>query len=257
MSLLDLKKVCKNRGLKISGNKDDVIIRIMEHDEMTQMPTQQLQSNYAPQSRGMPINQLQQIYPNQNVQTIYVSNNNGTANAVGTIVILYGVFRMFWALVFSMFGFTELGWVVSPIAFLLAFAFIFAGILMVNQYLNGVYIGLTLFVISGVLSVAFGGGDLNPLSISWADDGSMILFSMMCTGLGLGIVALPLLLADDALKPGWPPAIQRLINSPGGGNSIESKNKEIKCGSCQEKMKVPASYSGKISCPHCSTKMDI
>ena len=35
MTLLDLKKMCKDRGLKVSGNKDEVIIRLMEADEAT------------------------------------------------------------------------------------------------------------------------------------------------------------------------------------------------------------------------------
>ncbi len=257
MTLLDLKKICKNRGLKISGNKDDVIIRIMEDDESMVMSSPQVQTNYAPQMTQIPMQQFQHMYPNQNVQTIYVSNTNGTANAVGTIVIMYGIFRMFWALVFSMFGFTELGWITSPIAFLLSFAFIFSGILMVNQYLTGVYLGLTLFLISGILSIAFGGGEINPLSISWAEDGSMILFSMMCTGLGLGIVGLPLLLNDDNMKTGWPPAIERLFNVSGPKQTSDDQKKEITCVSCDEKLNVPSNYSGKVSCPHCKVKMDV
>ena len=37
MTLLDLKKMCKDRGLKVSGNKDEVIIRLMEADEATNL----------------------------------------------------------------------------------------------------------------------------------------------------------------------------------------------------------------------------
>ena len=33
MTLLDLKKLCKDRGLKVSGKKDEVVIRLMEYDE--------------------------------------------------------------------------------------------------------------------------------------------------------------------------------------------------------------------------------
>jgi len=33
-TLLELKKLCKQRGLKISGTKDEVVIRLMEYDEM-------------------------------------------------------------------------------------------------------------------------------------------------------------------------------------------------------------------------------
>jgi len=34
MTLLDLKKLCKERGLKVSGKKDEVVIRLMEYDEV-------------------------------------------------------------------------------------------------------------------------------------------------------------------------------------------------------------------------------
>ena len=33
MTLLELKTLCKDRGLKVSGNKNEVVIRLMEHDE--------------------------------------------------------------------------------------------------------------------------------------------------------------------------------------------------------------------------------
>lgn len=33
LTLLELKKQCKSRGLKISSSKDDVVIRLMEADE--------------------------------------------------------------------------------------------------------------------------------------------------------------------------------------------------------------------------------
>ncbi|MBL6732842.1 MAG: SAP domain-containing protein [Candidatus Poseidoniaceae archaeon] len=47
MTLLDLKKMCKTRGLKVSGNKDEVIIRLMEADELTN-PTYQSTTFSAP-----------------------------------------------------------------------------------------------------------------------------------------------------------------------------------------------------------------
>ena len=39
MTLLDLKKLCKERGLKVSGRKDEVVIRLMESDEARGSPT--------------------------------------------------------------------------------------------------------------------------------------------------------------------------------------------------------------------------
>jgi hypothetical protein len=235
MTVLDLKKVCKERGLKVSGSKDEVTIRLMEHDESMEIPIQPSNINY----RGYAPNVNQQILSNPNVQRIYVTNNNGTASGIGTIIILYGIFRMFWALTFSMFGITELGWIVAPIAFLLSFCFIFSGVLTANGYLNGIYLSLVLFLISGLLSIVFGGGELNPLSISWADDGSMVLISF------------------DELKPGWPSSIERLLSVSKGSNSKSDENKEIQCLSCKENLRVPVGYSGKVSCPHCSSKMTI
>ena len=33
LTLLELKTMCKDRGLKVSGNKAEVVIRLMEDDE--------------------------------------------------------------------------------------------------------------------------------------------------------------------------------------------------------------------------------
>ena len=33
LTLLELKTLCRERGLRVSGNKNEVIIRLMEHDE--------------------------------------------------------------------------------------------------------------------------------------------------------------------------------------------------------------------------------
>ena len=37
LTLLELKTMCKDRGLKVSGNKAEVVIRLMEDDE-SKMP---------------------------------------------------------------------------------------------------------------------------------------------------------------------------------------------------------------------------
>lgn len=256
LTLLDLKKLCKERGLKVSGKKDEVIIRLMESDEQGQQSVwagqNNVQTSYV---ASMPQQQINpQAYLNQNVQRVYISNNNSTVNGIGWIVIIYGAFRMLMAFVFSLIGIGELGAVVAPIAFLLAFAFIFGGILMANEYLNGVYFSLATFLVSGLLSIIFAGGDWNPLSISLASDGSMSLFSIMCTTFGMGLVAIPLLMSFDDLKKGWPPAIERLINAKG---DTKSGKRKIECSSCNQSLQVPSDYSGKISCPHCQAMMNI
>jgi len=256
MTLLELKKICKSRGLKISGKKDDVIIRLMENDEEGQQSVWQGQNAVQTSYVGsMPQQQINpQAFLNPNVQRVYINNNNSTVNGIGWIVIIYGVFRMFMAFAFSIIGIGQLGAVVAPIAFFLSFAFIFGGILMTNEYLNGVYFSLGTFLVSGLLSIIFSGGEWNPLSISLAEDGSMILFSLMCTTFGMGLVALPLLMSFDDLKKGWPPAIERVLNARGGNSS---NKKQIKCSSCDQSLQIPSDYSGKISCPHCQSKMNI
>lgn len=256
MTLLDLKKVCKSRGLKISGKKDDVIIRLMENDEQSGQSVWQNQQTMQPSGVGvMPQQQvIPQSYLNQNVQRLYINNKNSTVDGIGWIVIIYGAFRMLMAFTFSLIGIGQLGAVVAPIAFILAFAFIFGGILMTNEYLNGVYFTLITFLVSGLLSIVFAGGEWNPLSISLADDGSMTIFSIMCTTFGMGLVALPLLMSFDDLKKGWPPAIERVLNSRGSSGSGKTK---VECSSCGKSLQIPSDYSGKISCPHCQAKMEI
>tara|TARA_B100000900_G_scaffold172719_1_gene146676 strand:- start:7545 stop:8321 length:777 start_codon:yes stop_codon:yes gene_type:complete len=253
MTLLELKKICKSRGLKISGKKDDVIIRLMENDELNEPTVQPIQANYV---TTMPQQTNPQAFVSPNIQRIYIGNKGSTVNGIGTVVIIYGAFRMLMAFAFSIIGIGELGWALAPIAFFLAFAFILGGILMVNEYLNGIYFTLVTFFVSGFLSIIFAGGDLNPLSISITDDGSMTLFSLMCTTFGMGLVALPLLMSFEELKTGWPPSIERVLSSFRDA-SKNSDKKEVDCNSCDKKMKVPSDYSGKISCPHCGNKMSI
>ena len=253
MTLLELKKICKSRGLKISGKKDDVIIRLMENDELNEPTVQPIQANYV---TTMPQQANPQAFASPNIQRIYIGNKGSTVNGIGTVVIIYGAFRMLMAFAFSIIGIGELGWALAPIAFFLAFAFILGGILMVNEYLNGIYFTLVTFFVSGFLSIIFAGGDLNPLSISITDDGSMTLFSLMCTTFGMGLVALPLLMSFEELKTGWPPSIERVLSSFRDASKSSDK-KEVDCNSCDKKMKVPSDYSGKISCPHCGNKMSI
>ena len=215
MTLLDLKKLCKDRGLKVSGKKDEVIIRLMEYDESedTQQPisTQSLSTPIQTMPGQMPVSP-QVVYGRMTSQGIVINRNTGTISTVGTVIIIYGVFRMFWALGFAAFGDGNLGWLLAPVAFIVAALFIYSGILLTQEYRNGIYTTIATFILSGSLSVIFSGEDLNPVSVSIADGGMMIPFSMMCTLLGIGVAAIPLLLTDNEMKEGWPPAIERLLN---------------------------------------------
>ena len=252
MTLLDLKKMCKDRGLKVSGNKDEVVIRLMEADEATNpaLRTTSFSTPVNSMQGQMPVSP-QVVYGRMTSQGIVVSKSNGTVSAVGTVIILYGIFRMFWALVFAAFGAGSLGWLLAPVAFIVASLFIFSGILLTQEYRNGVYTTIVTFIISGTLSVIFSGESLNPVSVSIADGGMMIPFSMMCTLLGIGVATIPLLLTDEEMKEGWPPAVERILNRDRSGK------KQIECVHCGHSLLVPNGYSGKISCPQCGKQSQV
>ena len=56
LTLLELKTMCKDRGLKVSGNKAEVVIRLMEDDESKE-----------PQSVSNSSNNLGQLWTAANV----------------------------------------------------------------------------------------------------------------------------------------------------------------------------------------------
>ncbi|MEC8249654.1 MAG: SAP domain-containing protein [Candidatus Thermoplasmatota archaeon] len=251
MTLLELKTLCKDRGLKVSGNKNEVVIRLMEHDESlggTQPTT--FGTNVANMAGSMPV-APQIVYGKMTSQGIVINASTGTTSTVGTVIIMYGIFRMFWALGFAAFGDGSLGWLLAPIAFIVASMFIFSGILLTQGYRNGINTTIATFIISGSLSIIFTGETLNPVSVSLADGGMMIPFSMMCTLLGIGVAAIPLLLTDEELKTGWPPAIERLLNKQNPAKV------EINCSHCGSPLLVPRDYSGKISCPQCGKQSTV
>ena len=61
-------------------------------------------------------------------QGIVVSKNSGIVSGVGTVIVIYGIFRMFWALAFAAMADGGLGWALAPIAFIVAAMFIVSGI---------------------------------------------------------------------------------------------------------------------------------
>ena len=79
-TLIQLKTMCKERGLRVSGTKAEVVIRLMEDDE-SKLPQ--------PVSIGVQ-------NPSQNVtQIIHISNNSDASLIVtGIGIIVYGVFRI-------------------------------------------------------------------------------------------------------------------------------------------------------------------
>ena len=160
----------------------------MEFDESSQdnQPTT-FGTQVANMPGSMPVTP-QVVYGKMSSQGIVISRDTGTTSTVGTVIIMYGVFRMFWALGFAAFGDGSLGWLLAPVAFIVASMFIYSGILLVQNYRNGVYTTIATFILSGSLSIIFSGQNLNPVSISLSDGGMMIPFSMMCTLLGLSLI---------------------------------------------------------------------
>lgn len=252
MTLLDLKTMCRDRGLKISGNKDEVIIRLMEDDESKQSPMTTV--NTVP--RGAVVNGYgtQQLVNPAVFQQTYAIRDpvDGTSNVVGVFLVIYGVMRAIWALFFTATGTGAFIW--NPIAIVLAGGFILGGSLMSKGYKNGIYISLITLVISGFLSLIFHPttwDDLTAISLPMIGD-QMLLTSMMCSSIFIGVVALPLILATHPLKEGYPDNLQRLIDNFSG-----SPEKQISCPACSAKLKIPSNYSGKAKCPSCGEKIPI
>ena len=241
MTVLDLKNLCKNRGIRISGNKAEVVIRLMEDDESSAPPQQfqipqqsipqHVQGGYAP------------------AQTIYVKKEDELASGIGTCIIIYAIFRLFWAVIFSTGGGGAEAWLLSPVAFLLGIGFLIGGVITYSGYRNGVYITLAVLAVSGLFSVAFHGDEPNPVSIAWGEE--MIMTSLMCSFTCMILVALPLMLSK--LKGGWPIPIENLLDR----NQSTDGKKKIKCQSCKEELQIPIGYSGNIECPTCHSKMNV
>ncbi len=264
MKVLELKTLCRERGLRVSGNKDEVIIRLMEHDEQS-MP----QASYpVPQAStaqaSYPVPQAVQIPQTplnpQPVQGGYVqpqyilpaNKSDSMASTIGTFVIMYAFFRLFWAAIFSLGIGGDTSWLLSPVAFLIGIGFIIGGGILYAGYRNGAYITLGILAISGLLSVIFHGDEPNPVSVAWGDQ--MIMTSLMCSVTCMILVALPLFLSQ--LKEGWPEQIERMLENNSGNSTTDSKVK-IKCTSCDKSLKIPKGYSGKIQCPSCNAEMRI
>ena len=81
LTLLDLKTMCKERGLRVSGNKAEVVIRLMEDDESkSPQPAPSPQQNVQ--------HMQQQMYGGHQPQ-IFITNN--TTNVVGIAYIFGGI----------------------------------------------------------------------------------------------------------------------------------------------------------------------
>jgi len=243
LTVLELKNLCKNRGIRISGNKAEVVIRLMEDDESAAAPP-----------RAQP-QTPQQSFP-QHVpggyapaQIIYVQKEDELASGIGICIIIYAIFRLFWAVIFSTGSGGAGAWLLSPVAFLLGLGFLVGGVITYSGYRNGVYLTLAILAVSGLFSVAFHGDEVNPVSIAWGDE--MIMTSIMCSFTCMILVALPLILSQ--LKEGWPEPIENLLKR---NQSTDGKT-QFACQSCKAELQIPIGYSGNIACPSCNLEMKV
>jgi len=249
MTVLELKSLCKDRGLRVSGKKAEVVIRLMEFDEaVNPQPSQQVFQQRAPM--GYAAQQPMPVHYQQG--PIYVKNENGLASTIGVFIIMYGIFRLFWAVIFSFGAGGGLGWLLSPVAFLLGLGFIVGGAITSSGYRNGIFFTLGVLAVSGFMSLVFHADnwdEINPVSIAWGD--AMLLTSLMCSISCMILVALPLLVST--LKSGWPEPIENILGQKNGSDD----KTEIKCQSCKTALKIPNGYSGSIECPSCKSHMNV
>ena len=135
MTVLDLKTLCKKRGLRVSGNKAEVIIRLMEDDEGSSPAPQQVVYQQQPQ-----------------VIQVISGNQNGTAVTFGTLIIIYGVFRVGMAMFFSLWD-EQVFFFESVLAWLIGVAYIISGIFVAMGYKNGLFITIGTLIIHGTVRV--------------------------------------------------------------------------------------------------------
>ena len=238
MTVLKLKTLCKERGLRISGNKDEVVIRLMEDDEAKGGPAPQI------------IQQVPVVY--QVAPTYQVADPDGRNSMmilIGMGIIVYSIFRGGMGLMFLTEG-EEI--IASLIAIMIAGVMMTGGFLTALNYRNGLIMTMGVLVISGILSLLFS-GDFNPLSIAFDDGGGIgHIFSMMCSAVCIVIVGVPLLTSISTLKTGWPEEMDSFMGKSGSEGKVT-----YECPSCDQELRVPASYSGQSKCPSCKEVIEI
>ena len=250
-TLVALKTMCKDRGLRVSGSKAEVVIRLIEDDE-----------SKSPQPISI---QQPNVVQQQPVTHIIVNQNADlTLQITGIGIILYGFFRIGMALIFSDWRPDQ-----SFMALLIGLGYLFGGTLTLQGYKQGLQLTLIVLAISGILSLIYH-DDLSPLSIGM--DGTWpIGFSVICSGTCMLIVAIPLLgPADASFKQGHPSYLNALLNTadlvsplPLSTGTLTNQREPvdtkivITCPQCSGSMKVPSNYKGSVRCPRCKEKVKI
>ena len=246
MTVLKLKTLCKERGIRISGTKAEVIIRLMENDEGSLPAPQQISIQ--------PMQQMQQMQP-QIIQ-ISSSRNDSAAVTFGIFTILYGIFRIGMAM-FLLLWDEQVFFFESTLAWVIGISFIFAGAITTMGFRNGPILTIGVLLVSGALSILYH-DEWSPLSMG-LDGAFPISWSIMCSSMCILIASLPLMLPSDEMKRGWPQPIENIFganNNSATGNTASTGSKvTLECPYCEGGFKVPTGYSGKLRCPHCKEEV--
>lgn len=254
MTLLDLKKMCKERGLRVGGRKDEVVIRLMEYDE-------DLGGSVAPRATAIPQvvpGGAIAVSPQQATQFVVIGNDNnsGLASTMGTFIMIYGIFRIGVVFFLGMFwdDFMNEYIIESILAFLIGAFYVFGGMMVIAGYRNGVYLVLGTLVFSGMLSFVFN-DEWSPLSIG-LDGFTAPAYTFFCSAFCMILTAMPLLVAPSELRDGWPEGIQRIVDNV-STPSNESGKKKLSCTKCSQSLRVPEGFSGKVRCPSCEAVIEV
>ncbi|MDP6864931.1 MAG: SAP domain-containing protein [Candidatus Poseidoniaceae archaeon] len=243
MTVLSLKTLCKERGLRVSGTKAEVIIRLMENDEGS-----------LPAPQQVTVQQMQQMQP-QIIHIAAPSNENTVGVIFGIFIILYGIFRIGIAMLYS--GADEgVFFFESFIAWLIGMSFIASGVFTIMGFRNGLFMAIGILLISGVLNIMYH-DEFSPLSMGL--DGFFPLgWSLMCSSVCIVMVLIPIM-AGENLKPGWPEGIQNIFDGMGMNNqSTQSLEKiTLECPHCEANIRLPAEYSGNARCPSCKEEFTV
>ena len=218
-TLIQLKTMCKERGLRVSGTKAEVVIRLMEDDE-SKLPQ--------PVSIGAQ-------NPNQNVTQIIHINNNSDASLIvtGIGIIVYGVFRIGMALLFSEWMPAE-----SFTAMLIGLGFILGGVTTIQGYRQGLYLTLVILAISGTCMLVVVGPLLGLADPQFRDGTPNYMRNVLH--------------AADVASP-----LPVMVSSMPDKRPVQETKVVTNCVHCDSKLKVPIGYKGRLKCPVCKERFEI
>lgn len=256
LTIIQLKTLCRERGLRVSGSKNEVLIRLMEHDE-----------GIEPRYQGQVQPQYQQQYmqaPQQIIHITKTAHGEALAQVIGIFIIMYGIFRIIMAMFFSAVD-EQVFLFESMLAWGIGFSYIIGGVFTIMAYRNGLFLTLGVLLASGSLSIAYH-DEWSPLSVGL--DGSLpIEWSLMCSFSCSMFVALPLIAGFNDLKSGWPfdgVGNQKITQPSVQGRALQKPLPRqmddkilLECPYCSAHFNVKSGASGTATCPSCKKKVSV